>query len=323
MTLLIEGAPGAFLTQRTSMTRTLLAVALLSLSALAAETPLINLVPADAQVIGGLNVTRTLSSPFGQFLLNQIKTEDAGFRKLVEETGFDPRLHLRDVVFASPSTAKHSGLVIARGVFNGPQILATIQKKGGTLTTYNGVQILLEPKGNAGVAIMEGSLAFAGEERLIKAAIDRRAAGTPSGALARKAADFDTRYDAWMVANGAAIPAMPTGSNVPPQAAAFSAIVESSGGVEFGSVIRITGEAVARSAKDAQALVDVFKFVAAMAQLNKDNPDAQRFEPIINSMTVTASGTAVKFTAAIPQADLELLMKPQRKAKPAAAASLR
>lgn len=302
------------------MMRTFLAVALFAVSAIAADVPLINLIPVDAKVIGGLNVARTLSSPFGQFLLKQMREDDPGFRQLVEETGFDPRQHLRDVVFASTTTGKSTGLVVARGVFNGPQILAAAQKKGGTLTTYQGFQLLMDPKGKVGVAIAEGSLVIAGEERLVKAAIDQRAATAAITPLARKAADFDSRYDAWFVANGMVLPQPSTRPDSPmaAPAAALSAIQESSGGVEFGSVVRITGEAVTRSDKDAQALVDVVRFVMSMAQLNQ-KPETQQFESLMNSVNVRAEANTVRFSAAVPAADLEQLMKPKRAARQAAA----
>lgn len=305
------------------MIRTFLAVAVLGVSALAAEAPLVNLVPSDAKAIGGVNVARTLSSPLGQYILNQMRQDDPGFRQMVEETGFDPRRDLRDVVFASTSTTgKHNGLVLARGVFNGPQILAAAQKKGGTLTSYNGVQMLLSPKGEVGVAITDGSLVIAGPEALVKAAIDRRAAGAAITALARKATEFDSKYDAWFVANGVVMPSPNVRPNSPmaPPAAALSAIQESSAGVEFGSVVRITGEAITRSDKDAQALVDVFRFVMSMAQLNRDNnPDFQRFESVMNSVNVSAQSNTVKFSAAIPEADLEQIIKPRRARRQAAA----
>ena len=295
------------------------------MSAMAAEAPLINLVPAEAQAIGGVNVARTLASPLGQYILNQMKQDDPRFRQMVEETGFDPRRDLRDVVFASTSTSgapgRNNGLVLARGVFNGPQILAAAQKKGGTLTSYRGVQMLMDPKGQVGVAIADGSLVFAGEERLVKAAIDLRASNPTATALARKAADFDSRYDAWIVANGAVLPQPSVRPNSPmaPPAAALSAIQESSAGIEFGSVVRITGEAVTRSDKDAQALVDVVRFVMSMAQLNREKPEMQRFEALMNSVNVTAQANTVKFTAAIPQADLEQIMKPRRATRRSAA----
>jgi hypothetical protein len=301
------------------MIRTALALATLALTAAAAEPPLVNLIPADVKVIGGMNVARTLSSPFGRYLLNQMKEDDPNLRRIIDETGFDPRRDLRDVVFASPVTGgKRTGLVIARGVFNGPQILAAIQKKGGTTSTYRGVSLIVDPKGEAAVGIVDGSLAFAGEQRLVRAAIDLRDATAAPTDLARKASGFDGRYDAWIVTSGVKLPAGATsGAPAPmaPPAAALAAIQESSAGVEFGSVVRITAEAVTRSDKDAQALVDVVKFISGMAQLNRDNPGMQQFEAIVNSMTVSADANTVKFSVAVPEADLEQIVKPRRQSR--------
>lgn len=303
------------------MIRTVLAVATLTISAFAAEVPLINLVPPDAKVIGGMNVARTLSSPFGRYVMAQMKEDDPNFRKFIDETGFDPCRDVRDIVFASPTTAKHAGLVVARGVFNGPQILAAIQKKGGTTTTYRGVQLVTSPDGKSAIGIADGSLAIAGEQQFVKAAIDLRSGGATTTALARRAVDFDSRYDAWFVADGAMMPTPSTPRpNSPMQApaAALAAIQQSSAGVEFGSVVRVTGEAITRSDKDAQALVDVVKFMMSMAQLNRDNADVQRFESIANSINISAQANTVKFSLAVPEADLEQLIKPRREARRAA-----
>jgi hypothetical protein len=177
----------------------------------------------------------------------------------------------------------------------------------------------VDPKGQAGIAIADGSLAIAGEQRLVKAAIDQRAAAAAVTPLARKAADFDSRYDAWFVANGMVLPQPSTRPDSPmaAPAAALSAIQESSAGVEFGSVVRISGEAVTRSDKDAQALVDVVRFVMSMAQLNQ-KPETQRFEALLNSVNVRAEANTVRFSAAVPAADLEQIVTPKRGTRRAA-----
>src|SRR3954451_19313550 len=140
----------------------------------AADPKLISLVPADVKVIGGVNLDRAENSPFGQYILSQISNSDKDFESFVTASGFDPRRDVREIVFASPAGGqKAPGVVIASGVFNGPQILSAIQAKqtGGTMTTYNGVNLL--DKDGHSVGFADGSFAFAGQSALVHAAIDR------------------------------------------------------------------------------------------------------------------------------------------------------
>jgi len=309
------------------------AVVTLGIGALAAEVPLINIVPAEATVIGGIHVDKTISSSFGAYLLSQVNENDQHFREFVSATNFDPRHDLREVVFASTGQSKGPGVVVARGVFNGPQILAAVKaKSNGTQTTYNGVPLVEHAQGTrtTAVAVIDGSLAIAGDGVLVRAALDRRSGDAAAGALAGKAVTASSNYDAWVVTNGqyhpaaAAVPGavapgrrqtgLPAVSGV-----ALQGVLETSGGVVFGSsVVRFGGQALTRSEKDAQALVDVVRFAAGMIQLNGgNNPGFQKLQPILDSLDVKATGTTVTFAASANESDLEQLMQPKRVRKTA------
>jgi hypothetical protein len=96
-----------------------------------------------------------------------------------------------------------------------------------------------------------------------------------------------------------------------PGSAGLQGIVETSGGVTFGATIQFAGEALTRSDKDAQALVDVVKFITSMMQMNSTNPDTQKLQPILDSLQVSAQGTTVKMSFSIPQMELERLVQPR------------
>jgi len=295
------------------MLRNAISLVLLAASAFAADSSLISLVPADAKVIGGIHVDRTVNSPFGQYVLSQMKDSDKDLREFITATGFDPRRDLREVVVASSVPGSHGpGLVIGRGVFNGPQILAAVQAKGGmTPTTYQGVS-LLEKEGHA-IAIIDGALGIAGESSMVRAALDRRTSNPTTSALALKATTFSTRYDAWMVTNGVFVSPLPngrksgdTGANA--IAPNLQGILETSGGLTFGTLIEFTGEALTRSSQDAQALADVVKFIASMMQMNGDKGDAVNpVQAILQSLNVRTDGSTVKMSFSIPEQDIEKL----------------
>jgi hypothetical protein len=301
------------------MIRNLFTIVVLAVSTLAAETPLIDLVPSGATVIGGVHVDRTAGSPFGQFILSRMNESHKDIQKFIDATGFDPRRDLRELVFASAAEPKGPGLILGRGVFNGPQILAAAATKGGTQTTYKGVDLVETPGGKrtGALAVIDGSLAIAGDPALVRAAIDRRSTTAPASPLIPKATALSGAYDAWVVASGQFRPPVTAapGSNRPnmPGSAAMQGIVETSGGLTFGAVVRFDGQAVTRSDKDALALVDVIHFLSSMVQVNgSQNPDVQKLQPVLDSLDVKAEANIVKVSVAIPQSDLEQIVKPKR-----------
>jgi hypothetical protein len=114
-----------------------------------------------------------------------------------------------------------------------------------------------------------------------------------------------------MVGTGAIAPPS-AGKNVPvPGGLALAGILETSAGIDFGAMVRITGEALTRSDKDAQGLVDVIRFMTTMMRnASQNNPKVAKFESVLNNLDVRAVGTAVKLTVAVPEADLEQWIKP-------------
>jgi len=279
----------------------------------AADPTLIALVPAEVKVIGGVNVARAENSPFGQYVLSQIRDSDKDFENFVSASGFDPRRDVREVVFASNAAGqKAPGVVIASGVFNGPQILSAIQAKetGGTMTTYKGVSLL--DKDGHSVGFADGSFAFAGQSALVRAAIDRRGTSAPLSAFASKALATGNLYDVWMVTSGLFVAPLPKAKG--PNSNALSAvnlqgILETSGGLTLGTVVQFNAEALTRSNQDAQAMADVVKFIASMVGTNgNQNSEFAAIQTILQSLNVQTDGTTVKMSFSIPEQDLEKLI---------------
>ena len=294
----------------------LLAAAAASLS-FGADPTLLGLAPADTKMVAGIYLDRTRNTPFGQFVLSQMKLEDSNFANFVASTGFDPRRDVNEVLVMSNSTEKHSpGLVLARGVFNGPAIIAAARKDGGVVTSYKGVDIVTHGKGMQGFAILDGAIALGGEVPAVQAAIDRRRAASSSldSKLAAKIAQLSTQYDAWFTASGFVAPVGPAvpRPNVPGNipVSALQSIESTSGGVKFGVNVQVGGEAITRSDKDAQALVDVARFLAGMLSMNSgNNPDAAKLAALAQNTQWTAQGTKVSMSLTMPESDLEQLLQ--------------
>jgi hypothetical protein len=299
-----------------------LSVALLAAaSAWAADPALLALVPAEAKVIVGVDVSRTTGSPLGQFFLSQMKQDDPDFARFITTTGFDPRRDVRELLFASDNqTRKNHGLVLARGVFNGPQILAAVKaENGGTITSYSGVDVLA-PKPGALLAFVDGSIAIAGEEALVKVALDRRKGGPALPEATRATINqLGTRHDAWLFSTAPparfadAVPDKQAGNAI--KMGAMEAIEQATVGLKLGAVVEVAGEALTRSEKDATALTDVVRFLTGMLQLNRDKPGAAKFASILETLQLTTEGKAMRFTLSVPEADLEELLKSGRSAR--------
>src|SRR6476620_5512462 len=133
-----------------TLTTTAAVVALLAAvaPAKAADLELVKLLPTDAKVIAGVNVTQAKGSPFGQYVLSQMKLDNHGLQQITLETGFDPSSDVHELLAAGSgdSTAKKgNGLVIARGNFNIAGITAAATAHEALSQTYKGVNILTDP----------------------------------------------------------------------------------------------------------------------------------------------------------------------------------
>ena len=307
--------------------RSAVAIAVFAASAaFAADSKLLALMPSDAKVVGGINVTSTSASPFGQFMLSRMKSGDPAFSKFVAATGFDPRTHLQEVVFAGSLIAgqRGNGVVAARGTFNGPQIIAAAKTAGGTSFQYNGIEVLRGKRNEGAVAFLDGTTAVAGDEEMVKRVLDQRAGGvTLDPKIAAKITDVSSRFDAWMVSTA------PVGTfsrlapnqqtNAAMNSAAMQSIEQTSGGVRFGTIVEVSGEAVTKTDKDALALADVIRFMTGLMQIHRDkNPEIGKFGSLLDSLQVRTTASTVQVSLSIPQADLEQFMTDKKAVRRAA-----
>jgi hypothetical protein len=294
-----------------------------------ADAVLLGLVPADARMVAGLDVDRARNSVFGQKILNEIKEEESGFRKLVDDTGFDPRRDLRYVLMASsglPGPA--SATVAVRGTFDITKITQLAESKGAVSSLYRGIQMWApgktEKSGQGAVAFLDTTLAVFGSEASVKAVIDAKLAGKAAmpAALAAKVAQWSGN-DAWFVST-ASLSEMgvgKTGQNaILPGGLAVDSIKEAAAGVRFSQNIDISGDVLARSAQDAAALADVMRFVASMIRMNAGGkPGAENAIAVADSLQVNVNGSSTAFSLTVPQSTLDqMFMNKTKKSERAA-----
>ena len=288
-----------------------------AMAGLAADQELVNMLPAGARVVAGMNMSQSLSSPFGRYLLSQMKTDDDGLRKFIDLTGFDPRRDLRELVVANydgANPAKGQTLVVARGNFDAARVRAAFLKDNGRSETFNGFDILTSGEGSGALAFLNGSTAVAGDPPRVKEAL-AKSGGRLAGDIQARITDMSGRYDAWIFTT---TPMSSFTGKLPGNKAdqtfktgqLLQGITNANGGVKFGNTIQMDAELFARSDKDAQALHDVFKFVTGMIQLNKDNPEAKSegLAALVEGLRVSASGSKVIVNMSVPQSEIEKMI---------------
>jgi hypothetical protein len=93
----------------------------------------------------------------------------------------------------------------------------------------------------------------------------------------------------------------------------LAAINEASGGIRFGDTVSISAEAITRSEKDAQALVDVVKFIAGLVQLNRqNNPAAGQVATLLDALDCKTLGNVTTISLSIPERQLEQMLEMMR-----------
>ena len=302
------------MTSQILTTATLLAVFSGALSA--ADPRLLNLAMPDAMVLAGVNVDQAKATPFGQYVLTtMLRSQAQQLGQLAALTGFDPRRDVHELLLASASApGSKTGLAVALGVFDPDKILAAAQSAGAGVETYGGVSIIEDPQNQNGFAFLDSTLVVAGDLANVKAAIDRRAGGpTIPAALAAQVNQLSSTQDAWAISTvppstlrPPALPLPAAGVNLQN---ALGKVQSASGGVKFGSVVVLTGQAQAATPQDASSLADVLKLFVNMAQLQTaQHPEAAA---LAQSLVVGTQGSTVKITLSLPEDQIQQLVKPQ------------
>ena len=231
-------------------------VAALALPALAKDDAL-SLVPANAATVGMVKLAEMRSSPLSSMLFQQTDkmSTDGDAEKFLTDAGLSP---LKDVdvlvVATAPRTALGSEadvVVIAEGRFNPERLTSALVTRGAV--KKNGYLILPESNANddthGAVAFPSASLAIAGTERAVVAALEARANGGTG---------FRTRGGLGMELG-----------RVDPSATAWALI-------DVARAARLTkgGDVHTGHGQQGEALAAAIKSVSTMAMWAKDNGDS-------------------------------------------------
>src|ERR1043165_2939261 len=174
----------------------------------AADQQLLNLLMPDAKVVAGVNVDQAKASPLGQYVLQQMQSQDQHMRELTLQTGFDLTRDVHELLVASDgASGKETGLALARGNFNIAGVTGVATQHGGFIEQYGGATIVENPEKTIGIAFLNTTVVAAGDLANVKAAIDRQT--SPSilpATLLTQINEWSNSQDAWMIS------AVPPGS---------------------------------------------------------------------------------------------------------------
>src|SRR6201996_9474007 len=242
------------------------------------DSALLALVPPGAKIVSGIDFDRARASEFGQFITARLKTGDNDLEQFANETGFDPRRDLQQILFASNGPAENGDssrfAILARGTFDQDRIEATAKTKGLTSQPFQGVELFIdknEHHGPGAFAFLGEGVGVMGDSETVQQIIANRATATAlEPALQAAVTRAGTDNDAWFVSlvgggflanhinaqvNGE--PSNHDGKSAMPQAQALQSVLQASGGIQFGSTVRLSFDAVTRSPQDATSLADV------------------------------------------------------------------
>lgn len=288
--------------------RLLAASVILASSVSAADSGLLNLVMPGAQLIAGVNVAQVTPSPFGQFLVTESQQGDSVLAKLAQDTGFDPRRDLREILVAGIAGGD-TWLVMARGTFDVPRIVEAAIAAGATAETYSGSQIVDWSKSqHPSVAFLDSTVAIVGKPDNVRAAIDRRSGPSViNSVLAAEVNTISAAEDAWFVSG---VPVSTFGGQATGPLAMFNTVAQANGGVKFGANVAVNLKAVCQTAPDAAALAAGLQSIGALA--SGAGGQAGGLASILQNLNVAAAGTAVTLSLSIPEPQFEQLLKSGR-----------
>jgi hypothetical protein len=297
------------------LNRAIAFIAFAAVSFAGVDPVLLNLVMPDAKVLTGIQVDQSVTSPFGQYLLSKMQSDDAGFLQFVAATGFDPTRDLKQMIAAVGDTTANpnNSLILGRGSFLVTQITAAVTANGGTVTSYKGVNILAEPAGkgsNFAIVFLDNTTTAIGGLPAVQAAIDRyQAHASYTGNLTTSAQTVSGSNSAWFTTltplsdflNGK----LPGNAGALSQNNLFQSVIATSGGINFGAnSVAVTADALTTSPQNAQALVDVLKFLVSMVQTNANS---QPVTTLADGATFTANGATTHMSLSLPEQVAEQL----------------
>ena len=285
-------------------------VALLAAPAFGAvDQTLLDLVPAEAKVLYGIDVVKSLTSPFGRQIAARSISRNPGLDRLSAVTGFDLKRDLREVLFvalgsSAASKPLHYQLTLARGTFRPDRLASMANLSGATVSMAGSVQIIrpAATMAHASLAFLDASTLIMGDDQVIRDLLNHRAAPGQMTPLKRKAMAISAQQDAWF-ATVSPVSELGFVERRGLPIAFLETFREAAGGIRFSrDSITISAQVLAASAADAKNAADALKAAVSLIR----NPNTA----VLKSAQISADASTIRATLELPERGVERLFTP-------------
>jgi hypothetical protein len=280
----------------------------------AADDRLLRFAPPDTGVVVGINVAAIRESGLVKPLLAQ-GASDPAVQKWIQESGFDPRRDLAEVLIAGPvdqgKAQKNRGLFLLRGSFDPARIAAAGKAAGASAVNFEGLNVFTGSQAQPfSFVCLDNNVLIGGDPDSVRRAISRRSQPVAlDPGMTSKAGDLSLAYDIWMIVK---MPSggLSSGGADPKLGAAFNSglmrtIQQISGGLKFGPKLLIALDLKARDDKDASSLAGAVKMLVDMAASGGGSRTDKSMAALLDSLAVRPEGDSVKISLAIPEEQLK------------------
>lgn len=313
----------------------LVALAALALPAMAKDDAL-SLVPANAVTVGMVKLAEMRTSPLSSLLFEHTDkmSADGEAAKFLSETGLSPTKDV-DVLVVATSPRQNLGseadvVVIAEGRFNSGKLTAALVSRGAV---SKGAYLTLPENDdkhgdeNGAVAFPSDSIAIAGTERAVIAALAARSGGGTGfrnrGALGADLLRLDPSATAWALVDVAraarlnAAGAIRTGKGAPGEALQAALRSVSTVGVwakDKGNALELGAFGLSTDTETLQLLEDTIRGgLSALRLAAKDK--APEMVTVLRGFDVSTKKDAVLIEGSIPAATLREMMAKKQASK--------
>jgi hypothetical protein len=320
---------------RTSLLRgfsALVVVTALGLPAYAAKDEALSLVPANAVTVGMVKLADMRTSPLSSLLFEHTDkvSADGEAAKFLADTGLSPTKDVDVLVVAtSPRTALGSEadiLVIAEGRFNAEKLTSALVTRGAV---KKGAYLLLPKEGendndDGAVAFPTSSLAIAGNERAVIAALAARSAGGTGfrarGSLGMDLIRIDANATAWALVDVTRAARLSKGGNMSTgkgasnealQAALKSVSTAAIWAKDKGDSLELGAFGLSNDAETLELLEDTVRgALSALRLAVKDK--APDMVSVLRRFDVSRKNDAILIEGSIPATQIRELMAKKR-----------
>ena len=275
----------------------------------AVDQALLDLVPAEAKILYGVDVVKSLASPFGRQITARAISRNPGLDRLASVTGFDLKRDLREVIFVSLGSSAgskplHYQLTLARGTFRPDRLASMANLSGATVSMAGSVQVIrpAATMAHASLAFLDSSTLIMGDDQTIRDVLNHRPALHQMTPLKRKAMAISAQQDAWF-ATVSPLTELGFSQRRGLPTALLETFREAAGGIRFSrDSIAISAQVLAASAADAKNAADALKAAVSLIR----NPNTA----VLKSAQISADASTIRATLELPERGVERLFTP-------------